>query len=65
MDEEIDYFDAWELIMEKDVTKEFAVDLMSAAPLGMEDALDLARWLESEGYVDYDTLKEIYLYDNE
>jgi len=51
--------------MEKDVTKEFAIDIMTAVPLSLEDALELSRFLQSEGFVDYDTLKEIYLYDEE
>lgn len=47
---------------EIDIHKEFAIDLMSAAPLSLEEAKKLASFLESEGFVDYDTLKEIYLY---
>lgn len=44
-----------------DVYKELAIDLLTVINLSIEDAQKVVKFLDDEGLIDYDVLKEYYL----
>lgn len=44
-----------------DVYDELARDLLMATDLGLDQAREIVRFLQMEGHIDYDQLKEYYL----
>lgn len=50
--------------MEEDVYELLAKDLMNNVGLDYAQALEVVDFLQNNEYIEYDTLKEIYLYDD-
>ena len=49
-----------------DVYQELAIDLLTAATgLTMFQTKQIVAFLDQEGFIDYDQLKEYYLYEDE
>lgn len=48
-----------------DVYNELAIDLLTACSLNMFQAKKIVAFLCNEGFIDYDFLKEYYLYGDE
>lgn len=48
-----------------DVYLELAEDIVDNCDLTLDQAKKVVQFLENEGLVDYDTLKETYLYPEE
>ncbi len=48
-----------------DVYKELATDLLTATHLGMDQAVAIVSFLKDEGFIDYDQLKEYYIYEDD
>jgi hypothetical protein len=51
--------------MNNDVYQELVADIMSWGEVDRETATAIMQFLDAEGLVDYDTLKEYYAYDDE
>lgn len=51
--------------MDQDVYDLLANDLVHNVGLDYGTAIEVVEFLSNNDYVDYDTLKEIYLYDEE
>lgn len=48
-----------------DVYKELAIDLLTCCELGKDQADAIVKFLDNEGLIDYDNLKEYYAGLNE
>lgn len=49
--------------MDEDVYELLAKDLMQNVGLDYAQALEVVEFLEDNDFISYDTLKEIYIYD--
>lgn len=51
--------------MPKDVYEELAIDMVINCNMNMFDARKAVKFLDEEGHIDYDALKEHYLSEND
>jgi hypothetical protein len=51
--------------MDHDVYEMLAQDLVNNVGLEYLQALEIVDFLQNNDFIDYDTLKEIYIYDDE